>query len=314
MMRTVSVIVPVYNCAEYLPACIESILSQTHSDLQLILVDDGSSDGSGAICDRYAASDSRITLVHQENRGVSAARNAGLDRAAGEYLLFVDSDDLLDPRTLEAAVEAFSQPQTDLVSFKTEKFWEDHLEKMPMDTGLFDQDQMLRGILSDFAALGGGYPWNKMWRLAAFGGDVPRFREDLYFFEDLEWVVRMLLRIRRADLLDFFGYRYRVRPDSVTHKPGAQERRERGYHQSMRQVLQVLEEKPALQNWFAARYYPQVVNGVIHAHRQGWKELRGILAEKLEAWHKEILASKEISVNIKFRCRVLYLLRRVRLL
>lgn len=88
-----SVIVPVYNVEAYLPRCVDSILSQTHQNLELILVDDGARDNSGAICDDYAARDSRVKVIHQENGGLSSARNAGLDVAKGEYIAFVDSDD-----------------------------------------------------------------------------------------------------------------------------------------------------------------------------------------------------------------------------
>ena len=98
---TISVIVPVYNVEPYLRQCIDSILAQTYSNFELILVDDGSPDNCGAICDEYAAKDSRIVVIHQENRGLSAARNAGLDIMHGEYVTFVDSDDLLHYQALE---------------------------------------------------------------------------------------------------------------------------------------------------------------------------------------------------------------------
>ena len=98
----VSVVVPVYNVEAYIARCIESILSQTHRNLELILVDDGSLDHSGAICDAYAEKDSRILVIHQENAGVSKARNAGIDQAKGEYLSFVDSDDWIEPDHIQS--------------------------------------------------------------------------------------------------------------------------------------------------------------------------------------------------------------------
>ena len=97
----VSVVVPVYNVEKYISRCIESILAQTYEHLELILVNDGSADQSGAICDKYAAKDNRITVIHQANAGVSNARNAGIDRAKGNYLFFVDSDDWIEPNHLE---------------------------------------------------------------------------------------------------------------------------------------------------------------------------------------------------------------------
>lgn len=101
MGELISVIIPVYNAEKYLPTCLESVLNQTYSDLELILVNDGSKDGSGAVCDAFAARDSRVKVIHQENGGVSAARNAGLDRAAGAYISFIDSDDYVKPDFME---------------------------------------------------------------------------------------------------------------------------------------------------------------------------------------------------------------------
>ena len=96
----ISVIVPVYNTVKYLDKCIQSILSQTYTDFELLLIDDGSTDSSGAICDRYAVQDSRVRVFHKENGGVSSARNIGLDNARGEWVAFVDSDDLFTNNAL----------------------------------------------------------------------------------------------------------------------------------------------------------------------------------------------------------------------
>lgn len=110
----ISVIVPVYNVEPYLRECIESILGQTYRDFELILVDDGSPDNCGAICDEYAARDPRIRVIHQENGGLSAARNAGLDVAKGEYVAFVDSDDLLHPEYLNYLMRGIAESQADI--------------------------------------------------------------------------------------------------------------------------------------------------------------------------------------------------------
>ncbi len=98
-MDLISVIVPVYNVASYLRRCVDSILGQTYENLEIILVDDGATDNSGAICDAYAAKDFRVQVIHKPNGGLSSARNAGIDAARGEYLAFVDSDDWLEPET-----------------------------------------------------------------------------------------------------------------------------------------------------------------------------------------------------------------------
>lgn len=101
MNSLISVIVPVYNVEEYLGRCVRSIVGQTYGNLEIILVDDGSKDGSGALCDELAKTDSRIRVIHKPNGGLSSARNAGIDAAKGEYLAFVDSDDWIEPESYE---------------------------------------------------------------------------------------------------------------------------------------------------------------------------------------------------------------------
>ena len=105
-MDLISVIVPVYNALATLPRCAKSILTQSHSRLELILVDDGSADGSGGLCDALALADERVRVIHQKNGGVSTARNAGLAAAAGRWVVFVDADDALAPHALESALAA----------------------------------------------------------------------------------------------------------------------------------------------------------------------------------------------------------------
>lgn len=97
----VSVIIPAYNAEQYVGFCLDTVIAQTHKNLEIIVVDDGSTDNTGKICDEYANKDSRIKVIHQENKGVSAARNIGLDNIKGEYLILVDADDFIEPQTIE---------------------------------------------------------------------------------------------------------------------------------------------------------------------------------------------------------------------
>lgn len=114
-MPLISVIVPVYKVEEYLSRCIDSILAQTYTDFELILVDDGSTDRCGVICDRYAEDDSRVIVIHKENGGVSSARNVGLDIAGGQYIVFVDSDDWVDHKMLEKKMRLMGIYNADIV-------------------------------------------------------------------------------------------------------------------------------------------------------------------------------------------------------
>ena len=113
--KRISVIVPVYNVEKYLARCMDSILAQTYEDLEVILVNDGSQDGSGAICDGYAARDSRVRVIHKENGGLSSARNAGIDGAEGEYITFVDSDDWIEPQSYAWMMDAMRRHDVKLV-------------------------------------------------------------------------------------------------------------------------------------------------------------------------------------------------------
>lgn len=118
----ISVIVPVYNAEKYLRHCVDSILAQSHTNLELILVDDGATDGSPQICDEYAARDSRVTVIHQENGGIAKAQNTGLDAASGDYIAFADNDDILDRRNLEYLLHALETTGADMSKARWRQF------------------------------------------------------------------------------------------------------------------------------------------------------------------------------------------------
>ena len=118
----VTIIVPVYNAERYLPYCVESILGQSYHNLQIILVDDGSTDASADMCDAFAAKDARIDVVHQSNGGIGKAQNAGLDRAEGQYIAFADNDDILDRRNIELLLHALLQTNADMSKARWRQF------------------------------------------------------------------------------------------------------------------------------------------------------------------------------------------------
>lgn len=121
MYGLVSVILPVYNVEKYIREALDSVINQTYKNLEIILVDDGSPDSSGDICDEYAAKDDRIRVIHKENGGVSSARNAGIEMAAGDWIYFMDPDDWIEPDTLEAAVGMAAENGCDMCMFDVEK-------------------------------------------------------------------------------------------------------------------------------------------------------------------------------------------------
>ena len=121
MMKKISVIVPVYNSIDCLERCVRSICAQTYSALEIILVDDGSTDGTYRLCEQLAGQDDRIVTYHKQNGGASSARNLGIDRASGEYLGFVDSDDYIEPYVYEKMMQVLSEKNCDVVQISRDE-------------------------------------------------------------------------------------------------------------------------------------------------------------------------------------------------
>lgn len=215
----ISIIIPIYRVEAYLGECIDSVLSQDYADFEVILVDDGSPDRCGAICDGYAARDPRVQVIHKENGGLSDARNAGLARAAGEYVLFLDSDDYWnDSGVLSRLADRVSLTGAELLNFSYQKFFEDTgvtepyfsvTEAMPHPLELPRQLSWLteRGLYIASAC-------NKMIRRSLLEG--LSFRRGV-FSEDIEWCAKLLMRANSVDFVPEAFYCYRQRGGSIRH-------------------------------------------------------------------------------------------------
>ena len=310
----ISVIVPVFNAEKYIENCILSILNQTYPHFELILIDDGSTDRSMSICQQFENKDQRIKVLHQSNQGVSSARNLGLLSARGDYITFVDADDTLEKEALETALDFLVEKNADLVVYS----WR-IVNTINGTTSTFvlnstdseDITDVISEILQHYSEYGGGYPWNKMWKRDAIiseGDDFPLFDRELFYFEDLEWVIRMMLRIHKVVVCPAHLYSYYIHKDSVTHSKNNSERKEIGYHQSINRVIEDLSCLPDLQKKFSEQYFPEIVNGLIHARRNRWENLRKYLFEVMREKQAYILKSKSISLNIKLRCVIMNIL------
>lgn len=217
-MPQLSVIVPVYRVLPYLSKCIDSILAQTFTDFELILVDDGSPDRCGAICDEYAAKDDRIVVIHQKNAGVSAARNAGLDIAQGRYLSFIDSDDWIDPNMFRLMLESLWQHNADLVACGIQ-YWDSHeslLYRKTQDSFSLDRHSVLQKLFGQASSFGLGC-CNKIF-LRERISDL-RFPIGIPFSEDWEYLYQCSQRVKAAFYLSNCLYNVLVRENSATRTP-----------------------------------------------------------------------------------------------
>ncbi len=217
----ISVIVPVYQVEAYLERCIESIRSQTLTDLEIILVDDGSSDRCGEICDHYAAIDERIKVIHQKNRGPSGARNAGLETACGGYVCFVDGDDEIDPGMLKSLEYAIRSEAYDLAICGYRRFSGDEVFS---PTEVESQDEKLTedALWEEIFGRLNNAVWGKLYRRERIK-DL-RFPEGMTHDEDLIFNLQYLTHCRKGILLHTPYYHYRIRKGSIT-KTGFRESR-----------------------------------------------------------------------------------------
>lgn len=201
---TYSVIVPVYNVENSIERCIESVLMQTFCDFELILIDDGSYDDSGIICEKYAQKDARIKVIHQKNQGVSKARNAGLDRAKGEYIIFIDSDDFVEKNYLHM----FNSFSDDLILVGHGDYRNNKVEKIVMDENeswRIDSDEGIKQFLEKKSSI---FVWGKRYRRSIIDEYNIRFRQEMKFSEDVIFNNDYILKAQTARNIKYVGYYY----------------------------------------------------------------------------------------------------------
>ena len=207
----VSVVVPVYNTAAYLPACLDSLAAQTYPRMEILCVNDGSTDNSLDILRAYAEKDARIRIIDQANAGLAAARNAALDVATGEYVAGLDSDDCWEPQLLEEVVNAL-EPGADMVVFGAQYLYDDGSRQ---EAGYFRRP--VAGAADMTAELAAAIPvafWNKLWRRAFLEEHALRMPKGL-LNEDEPFCCLANLHARRVCFAATIGYLYRQRGDSI---------------------------------------------------------------------------------------------------
>lgn len=211
----ISIIVPVYNGEQFIGRCIDSILSQTCQDWELILVNDGSRDKSGTICDEYQKKDSRIKVIHQENGGVSRARNRGLEEASGEYLAFVDADDYIVPELLDTALS--NMTDVDICMFDAVTVWDNgttEQDTIPLLTG--DCELSKEDLTPELLLQMAGAIWRCMYRRKLV--EDLRFPAGIKFSEDRIYNLYAMGRMSKMRYLKRGLYSRVMQSESAVHR------------------------------------------------------------------------------------------------
>lgn len=221
MKNLISVIVPVYNVEAYLPECMESILNQDYDHLEIILIDDGSTDGSGGICDSYAEKDNRVKVIHQKNAGAAAAKNAGLRVASGEYLAFADSDDYLEPGAYSYMLGLLTESGADAAecSFRyVSKTAVEDCILYPEKTRMTGTEYLLQYTRGWNCAL----LWNKLYKRTLFDGI---FFEEGHRIDDEYFTYRGMMNAGSVICDGKVVYNYRRRRSGAMLNPAAGQQR-----------------------------------------------------------------------------------------
>ncbi len=213
MNDLISIIVPVYKVEEYLDKCIESIVNQTYTNLEIILVDDGSPDNCPEICDKWAERDNRIKVIHKSNGGLSDARNAGLSVATGDFIAFVDSDDYIETDMYEKLLDVALRNNTDIVSCKLRMVYENEDYSVASeDTGdviIYSTEEAMSALIDDKIRQ---VVWNKLYRteiIKDVNFDVGKYHEDEF------WSYKAIGAAKKIATIDYTGYNYLQRSGSI---------------------------------------------------------------------------------------------------
>ena len=294
----VSIIVPIYNIKEYVPRCVASLVGQSRTDLEILLVDDGSTDGSGAICDELSRTDGRIWVIHKENGGLSDARNVGLDAATGEWILFVDGDDYLTCHAVERLLEQ-AQADTDFVQFHYRETEDCTWKGEPAGTVRVETETQPAQMWHRLYQMGGvaASSCTKLWNAKVFEG--VRFRKGI-LHEDEELLNRVLPKCRKAVYTDLVLYGYFMRPGSIVHS---------GFKPKSMDIFLILEDRIGVLKEMGCE---DLVRGTYtwQFRTAAWQyclaRKDGFKAEAAELKRKLIVLAKEPGLSLSGQYKLLY--------
>ena len=296
----ISVIVPCYNTEKFVKKCIESILTQTYEKLEIILVDDGSTDSTGSICDSYASKDDRVKVLHGENEGLSAARNKGMAIAKGEYITFVDSDDWIINGTYKYLISLAKKYDAECALGRTfssfEKDNKVYYEKRNCQPDkLMISNEAIKMVLTS-----GGGACNKLFKKELLVGES--FVKGVTNEDEL-FMIKIYSKSRRVILGGKQTYCYRVNPNSITHSEFSIKNLD-FYYNTIKSIEFIKKKRPELLEYAKARHYKAAAycSAKLHFHINGAEgdKHRCIIKKDLASERKNIINNKYLSLTYKF--------------
>lgn len=304
----VSIIIPVYNSETTLRCCLESVINQSISDWELILVDDGSNDKSGEICDEYAEKNQRIKVFHKKNGGVSSARNIGLDNAKGKWIVFIDADDFVKESYLANLLE-HSQKQVDLVISYAEIHNGDDINKESYPPKLID-DTNFESMFIENDMNWHTSPWSKLYKRSIIEEHRLRFCEGMHIGEDAVFLYSYMLCSNRIYISNDTDYCYfAYNEGSLTKRVNSLDSETLAYNQILAIVESMIAKKSiknfiALKNlnWLIASYQRRILNALYHNKVQKPKRLSILLNINWGYYIKHINSN---SINEKIQIALL---------
>ena len=321
MSTLVSVIVPAFNVEQYLDKCVESISGQSYNDIEIVLVDDGSTDATGEMCEAMASIDDRIKVIHKKNGGLSDARNAGLREAQGQYVVFVDSDDWIENRIIETAVYEIEKKNADMIVWGYSADFVDREEQILSSrreycSGIINKNNPK--LLLEQSTIGLlGYAWNKLYRMSVLKESNAQFPKGIALVEDVVFNAQVLKFCSEVVLIDEIGTHYIQRERETLGT--------KHYDNLFQLKLLGCQAKESILYWFKVpereikgimgSFYIAAVRATLSQIYQGKEDLDVIRRKaRLFLNDKETNAILRKVVPVALRDRVLLLLFRIRCL
>ena len=303
--KLISVIIPVYNVAEYLPKCLETVCGQTYDNLEIILIDDGSTDGSGKICDEWRLRDERIRVIHKENGGVSSARNEGLKVASGDLIGFVDSDDWLEPDMYEKLVKGIEGADAACCGYVDYPYG----EGVPVEKGI--KPVASDNIEDAYEAIyeRNGYftsVWNKLFRKEKIyrNGRLLFFDTSISVGEDELWLIRLLNRCTCVSFVHEALYHWRPRKGSATSFDKVTEK-QLSVFKAKKKAMAIMPKSESLRKLAESVMYNDCFLMLVSSYCAGDYKTAGYVSRKLNPVRKSWLKSQNVPLMRKVKVMVI---------